>query len=35
VVSREDNNSSKGFGFVCFENTDDAINAVKNLNGID
>jgi len=33
VVTREENNSSKGFGFVCFENTDDAAEAVKHLHG--
>jgi len=35
VVSREDNNSSKGFGFVCFENAEDAAEAVKHLHGSD
>jgi len=36
VVSREEeNNASKGFGFVCFENTEDATEAVKNLHGND
>jgi len=33
VVTREENNDSKGFGFVCFENTDDAAEAVKHLHG--
>jgi len=35
IVSREENNASKGFGFVCFENTEDATEAVKVLNGSD
>ncbi|MBA0602148.1 hypothetical protein Gorai_002338, partial [Gossypium raimondii] len=33
VVMREPDGKSKGFGFVNFENTDDAARAVESLNG--
>ncbi|KAH7296902.1 hypothetical protein KP509_26G044100 [Ceratopteris richardii] len=33
VVMRDTNGNSKGFGFVNFENADDAVRAVENLNG--
>lgn len=33
AVSREEDNSSKGFGFVGFENDEDAAEAVNQLNG--
>jgi len=33
VVMRDADGKSKGFGFVNFENADDAANAVENLNG--
>lgn len=32
LVSRDDTGASKGFGFVNFENPDDALNAVNALN---
>jgi len=35
VTREEETNASKGFGFVCFENTEDATEAVKNLHGND
>jgi len=35
IVQREENNDSKGFGFVCFENAEEASEAVKNLHGSD
>ncbi|KAF5208442.1 Polyadenylate-binding protein [Thalictrum thalictroides] len=33
IVMRDDTGSSKGFGFVNFQNPDDAANAVEKLNG--
>ncbi|KAI5084444.1 hypothetical protein GOP47_0000613 [Adiantum capillus-veneris] len=33
VVMRDTNGDSKGFGFVNFENSDDAVRAVEGLNG--
>ncbi|XP_057831145.1 uncharacterized protein LOC131041912 isoform X2 [Cryptomeria japonica] len=34
VVMKDENGNSKGFGFVNFENPDDAKNAVESMNGL-
>lgn len=34
VISRDDNGASRGFGFVNFENPDDARKAVEDVNGM-
>jgi len=33
VVAKDDKSVSKGFGFVYFEEADEAVEAVKSLNG--
>ncbi|CAN1353588.1 Polyadenylate-binding protein 7 [Linum perenne] len=35
VISKDDNGSSRGFGFVNFDNPDDAKRAVEAMNGIE
>lgn len=33
VISKDDNGESRGFGFVNFESSDDAMQAVEAMNG--
>lgn len=34
VISKDDNGASRGFGFVNFENPDDARKAMETMNGL-